>query len=228
MRLHNLIAYAFFGMIAVIMSIKLQAGSYVSSAGADRRIDLSVISPRPVLPIRIFYRLRQFVRGITAHVSADEMLVAAQVLPRAALARFCHMPLDAQRHSLNVLYMLQRDERTTPDLAAAALLHDVGKCAVEQVGFHLSPWLRGPLVLFEALTPDLVAKLARNDPAQGWRYLLHVHLAHATIGAAWAADAECSELTCWLIKHHQDKLTDAPQSDREELLALLQWADSRN
>jgi hypothetical protein len=210
------------------MDIDVQARSSHSSAGTTRRTDLSVIPPRPWLPIRIFYRLRQFVRGITAHVSADEMLVAAQVLPRAALTRFCHMPLDAQRHSLNVLYTLQGQDRTDPDLAAAALLHDVGKSAADRVGVHLSPWLRGPLVLFDALLPNVVEQLAVDDPAQGWRYLLHVHLAHPTIGAQWAADAECSELTCWLIEHHQDTLSGSPQTYNEELLMLLQWADSRN
>ncbi|MBX2999832.1 MAG: HD domain-containing protein [Caldilineaceae bacterium] len=187
-----------------------------------------MISPKPWLPLRIFYRLRQFVRGITAHVSADEMLVVAQVLPKAALTRFCHMPLDAQRHSLNVLYMLQREDLSDPDLAAAALLHDVGKSAAGQIGVQLSPWLKGPLVLLDALLPQWIAGLAQNDPAQGWRYLLHVHLAHPSIGAQWAAEADCSELTCWLIEHHQDTLSGSPQTYNEELLTLLQWADSRN
>jgi hypothetical protein len=225
-----LIVCPFFGMIPVIMSIDIDVQTRLShpSTGTTRRTDLSVISPRPWLPIRIFYRLRQFVRGITAHVSADEMLVAAQVLPRAALTRFCYMPLDAQRHSLNVLYMLQHSDYTDPDLAAAALLHDVGKSAAHRMGVHLSPWLRGPLVLFDALLPKSVEQLAQDDPEQGWRYLLHVHLAHPTIGAQWAAEAECSELTCWLIEHHQDTLNGSPQTYNEELLMLLQWADSRN
>jgi hypothetical protein len=225
-----LIVRPFFGIIPVIMSIDIdvQTRSSHLSTGTTRRRDLSVISPRPWLLIRIFYRLRQFVRGITAQVSADEMLVAAQVLPRAALTRFCHMPLDAQRHSLDVLYTLQNDDRTDPDLAAAALLHDVGKSAAARVGVHLSPWLRGPLVLFDALLPKAVEHLAQDDPGQGWRYLLHVHLAHPIIGAQWAAEAECSELTCWLIEHHQDTLSGLPQTYNEELLMLLQWSDSRN
>jgi hypothetical protein len=210
------------------IDIHAQTRSTYSSTGAHRRTDLSVISSRPLLPIRIFYRLRQFMRGITAHVSADEMLVAAQVLPKAALARFCHMPLDAQRHSLNVLYTLQHSDHTDPDLEAAALLHDVGKSAAEQIGIHLSPWLRGPLVLFDALLPQAVAQLAKDDPTQGWRYLLHVHLAHPSIGAQWAAEADCSELTCWLIEHHQDTLSGLPQTYNDELLALLQWADRSN
>lgn len=167
-------------------------------------------------------------RGIVANVTADEMLVAAEVLPRAALVHFCKMPLDAQRHSLNVLYCLRKAAWVDPDLAAAALLHDVGKVASDEAGVRFSPWLRGPLVLCNALAPGLLQRWAAEDPHCGWRYLLHVHHMHPAIGAHWAAEAECSELTCWLIEHHQDELIASPRSYREQLLALLQWADNRN
>jgi hypothetical protein len=156
------------------------------------------------------------------------MLTVAQVLPRAALAHFCRMPPDAQRHSLNVLYTLQEMEWRDPDLAAAALLHDVGKTAGEQAKIQFTPWLRGPLVLLDAFSPKLVQQWASANPAHGWRYLLHVHRTHPAIGAQWAAESDCSELTCWLIEHHQDELTQSPQEYRDELLTMLQWADSRN
>lgn len=193
-----------------------------------RTSPLPVPARKAVLPVRIFWRIRQFVRGVMAHVDASEMLVVARYLPKAALCRFCHMPLDGQRHSLNLLYTLQQAGWDDPDLAAAALLHDVGKVAGNDAGIPLSPWLRGPLVLLEALAPGKVADLATADPAAGWRYLLHIHREHPAIGAAWAAEDGCSELTCWLIAHHQDKPNDKPTQKREELLSLLQWADSRN
>jgi len=181
-----------------------------------------------LLPVRLFWRVRQFARGLVAHVDAHEMLAVARLLPKAALCRFCEMPLDGQRHSLNVLYALQAAGWDDPDLCAAALLHDVGKVAGNAAGIQLSPWLRGPLVLLDACAPGRVAKLAAGEPSGGWRYLLHVHREHPAIGAAWAAQDGCSETTCWLIAHHQDKPGSAPAQRREELLALLQWADSRN
>lgn len=180
------------------------------------------------LPVRIFWRLRQFVRGVSAHVDAEEMLVVSRVLPRAALCRFCQMPLDAQRHSLNVLYTLQNAGYTDPDLAVAALLHDVGKVAGDQAGIALSPWLRGPLVLLNALAPGKMGELASSDPASGWPYLLYVHRQHPAIGAAWAEEDGCSELACWLIANHQSLPQPATTSPRDELRALLYWADSRN
>lgn len=177
---------------------------------------------------RIYYRVSQFVRGLAAHVEADEMLVAAQVLPKPALARFCQMPVDAQRHSFDVLYSLQDAGYTDPHLAAAALLHDVGKVAANECGAHLHLWLRGPLVLLHALMPDRMRRWATDIPDSGWRYILHVHLTHPQIGATWASQTHCSELTCWLIEHHQDNLTGRPKDYKERLLTVLQWADNRN
>jgi hypothetical protein len=194
----------------------------------SNRVTSTQISAKPVALLRFYQRLRQFVTGLCAHVSADEMLVVSQVLPKAALARFCQMPLDAQRHSLNVLYTLESANWTDPDLAAAALLHDVGKVASADAGLQFSPWLRGPLVILEALAPHLIQRMAADDPSRGWRYLLHVHQHHPAIGAAWAAEDNCSELTCWLIAHHQDELVAPPGNAREEMLVMLQWADHHN
>jgi HD domain len=215
------------------MSIDIEINTHAPLTHTRRNRRLAS-QPRPVphkpapLPIRIFWRLRQFVRGVFAHVDADEMLVVAGLLPKAALCRFCEMPLDGQRHSLNVLYTLHAAGWDDPELAAAALLHDVGKSAGQAAGIRLTPWLRGPLVLLNALAPAKIAEWAGDSPAAGWRYLLHIHQEHPAIGAAWAAADGCSELTCWLIAHHQNKPDSAPVQRREELLALLQWADSRN
>jgi predicted HD phosphohydrolase len=148
---------------------------------------------------------------------------------------FTQLPIDAQRHSLSVLEELQRVGLSSRDLAVAALLHDVGKLAAAQAGVHISLWLRGPLVLLEQ-APRLVRWLASARPQAGWRYALHVHNAHAQIGAQWAQERGCSELSCWLIEHHQDKLAtgtfDSPavdgQDERLKLLRSLQWADGRN
>lgn len=194
---------------------------------------------------RILRRIRQFMRGITASVSAEEQEQAAQLLPPAGLIRFRQMPVDAQRHSINVLDSLQRAGWNNPELAAAALLHDVGKLAAAEAGLTFNAWVRTALVLLETFAPNLAFRLAVDDAAGGWRYLLHVHVAHPCIGARWAEEDGCSPLTCWLVAHHQDK-TEVSDSSLEQprweagstlqkageghmrLLAALQWADSQN
>lgn len=157
----------------------------------------------------------------------------AKTLPAAAIPLFTHMPVDAQRHSLNVWANVQAAGETHPDLAVAALLHDCGKVAAAHGGVVLGLWLRGPLVLLEALLPQMAARWASPDPAQRWRYALYVQREHPAIGAAWASKAGCSALSCWLIAHHQTPVATlagrAGVSDEaRRLLAVLQQADDGN
>lgn len=184
---------------------------------------------RPAGWRRAQYRVRQFWQGVGAQVSRKEHELAANVLPPAALELFERMPVDAERHCLNVYYAVSAripDAGANSDLAAAALLHDAGKLAAEEAGVRLSPWLRGPLVLLEAWTPALLRRAARSDPKNGWRYAVYVHFEHPRLGEEMARRAGCSELTCWLIGHHQDKAAvDLQDEYRQRLLATLQQAD---
>ncbi len=175
------------------------------------------------------YRVGQFWRGLHARPTAADLALARRLLGPQAAPLFEAMPADAQQHSLHVLHMLRQAGHDHPDLAAAALLHDAGKVAAAAGGVRLGLWLRGPLVLLERFAPKLLHQWARGDPGAGWRYALYVHLAHAAIGAAWAAQRGCSPLTCWLIEHHQDPRAAHPGSDEpQRLLAALQWADGAN
>lgn len=176
---------------------------------------------------RIRYRIEQFCKGLQASLRAPDECLAESVLSPAELALFRRMPLDARRHSLDVLRALQREGDVPHPLAVAALLHDVGKAAATEMGAYLGLWMRGPIVLLEALAPGLLKRLAAPQPARSFRYALYVQLHHAAIGAAWAQEAGCSELTCWLIAHHQDSSANG-DPDRMVLLARLRRADSEN
>jgi len=167
------------------------------------------------------YRLRQFFRGLAATlqptIHPEEVELVRRVLTTEAFSLFGSLPRDAQRHSLNVLNSLAEHGTVADDLAAAALLHDVGKLAAQRAGIALGLWLRGPLVLAELAAPAILARAARNDPQSGWRYLVWVHFEHGAIGAEWAAAAGCSKRTCWLIAHHDgdvDSLTQV-QADKQ-------------
>ncbi|NJN81577.1 MAG: prephenate dehydrogenase/arogenate dehydrogenase family protein [Caldilineaceae bacterium] len=155
------------------------------------------------------YRVGQFFAGFRARVSAEESELAADLLPAGAAALFDQMPVDAQRHSLNVFYTLRGAGFDQPDLLAAALLHDVGKTATGRNGARLTLWWRGPLVLAETISPRILRRLAKES-GTGWRHLIHIHLEHARIGAEWARLAGCSPLTCWLIETHQAKAPTEP------------------
>lgn len=194
---------------------------------------------------RIRYRLQQFLNGLYAGVNADEQATAMTWLPKQAQPLFAAMPLDARRHSLNVLATLLAAGYDDPDLCAAALLHDMGKVAAQEAGVPISLWVRGPMVVAEAIAPDFLHAQARTEQNAGWRYAIHVQLEHPAIGAQRARAAGCSELTCWLIASHQDggqscdtdRDTHRDEADldaaetteyRQQLLAALQWADGLN
>jgi hypothetical protein len=194
----------------------------MTATGAPR-----VPNPQPVRWTRVRYRVGQFLRGVGGSIPAAELSAATAMLPPDAAALFLRMPADAQRHSLNVLWMLQVDATLAPDLAAAALLHDVGKVAADDAGAYLGLWLRGPMVIAAALWPGLLRRLASDRPGRSLRYALYVQEQHPAIGAAWARDAGCSPLTCWLIEHHQDKIPAGDEQQRT-LLAQLQAADEAN
>ncbi len=177
---------------------------------------------------RVRYRLRQFRRGWGATISAADHAEVERLLTPAGAALFARMPADAQAHSLRVLHSLQAAGDTPPDLAAAALLHDVGKAAAGEAGVYLGLWLRGPLVLLEAWRPDLLVRWAAPRPEAGLRYAFYVQQQHPQMGADWARAAGCSELTCWLIAHHQEQAPAPYTAAAKEYLARLQWADGRN
>ena len=176
---------------------------------------------------RVRYRLKQFWLGVGASLNLQDWATVHALLSPAQYALFERMPVDAQDHSLRVLATVQAQGRVGPDLAAAALLHDVGKVAAREQGAYLGLWLRGPMILAEALLPGLLDYLADARPSASVRYALSVQQHHAAIGAQWAQEAGSTPLTCWLIEHHQDK-QQSGTAEQCALLARLQAADGAN
>ena len=159
------------------------------------------------------------------------------------LARIRAKDAYLMEHSMNVAILLANfgrylglERSVLKELTLGGLLHDVGKIAAEQSGRGIHLWLRGPLVLAEAMAPRMMDGYADDSPTSGWRYLLHVHLEHPAIGAQMAAQAGCDELTCWLIAQHQETPESIGQTgslfaqDEQaiRLLSALRRADQRN
>lgn len=175
----------------------------------------------------VFYRIRQFIDGLFSFARPEDESPAQALLSPAELVLFRRMPVDARRHSLHVLKTLRCDGEIPHELAVAALLHDVGKVAARDVGAYLGLWLRGPIVLAEALAPAWLHRLEDSRPSGGLRYALYVQAHHPEIGAEWERHAGGDALTCWLIEHHQDN-TIADGTPEGALLARLQAADNAN
>jgi hypothetical protein len=165
----------------------------------------------------IHYRVGQFIRALTARVPEREMVQAVQVLTPAARALFRHQAVQDQHHALAVYRTLRQAGHTSPQLLAAALLHDVGKAAI-----RLPAWQRAIIVLLERFAPCLLARLGQGEPQEsarpvpsaaegslldGWRRSFVIHVHHPEIGARWAQEAGCSPLTVALIRQHHKNIS---------------------
>lgn len=172
------------------------------------------------IPSSVIYRVRQFARALGAKVQPEELHLVKGYLTPVQLELFRSMPRNDQRHGLDVFGTLLQEGYTDRALLQAALLHDVGKA-----GRGLRLWHRVAIVLIRAVRPELVLRMARDEPGN-WRYPFYVHLHHAAWGAELAQRAGCLPLAVELIRRHQDPLPAAWREAR--LLAALQAADGDN
>jgi len=168
---------------------------------------------------RAVYRVRQFFHALAAPMTREDEQEARQALTPAACALFLRQAPADRRHGLAVYRALVAQGARSPDLLAAALLHDVGKS-----GAPLLLGVRVAAVLVERFAPRLWERLGREE-ARGWRRPLVAYRRHAETGAEWAAQAGCSELTAALIRRHHEKVGDAEGQDA--FLAALQDVDKK-
>jgi hypothetical protein len=178
---------------------------------------------------RAAYRVRQFCQAVLAQaqpLGTAEITDVQSCLPASAWPLFFNMSAGDQRHSLQVLHVLQGQGHQDPALWQAALLHD---CAKHGGGIRL--WHRVIVVLIAAFWPALAARYRRaKAPARtSWRYPLWLHWHHPEQGAAMAAAAGCDPVAARLIARHQDYgPANAKDPEFESWLQALQAADDDN
>jgi hypothetical protein len=170
--------------------------------------------------LRVLYRLRQFVGGLTARVSEADRREADEVLPPAARLWFRSLPRDAQWHGLAVMRDLRCAGHERRELLAAALLHDAGKSEAAH-----GPVVRALMVLARKFAPDWLARRARLDwrSARGLNRVAAVAVQHPQIAAERAAQCGCDPITIDLIRRHQAKA-----ESNDDLLRALQQVDDRH
>lgn len=165
------------------------------------------------------YRVRQFVRALTAPLAEETTPPELNILSAPQRALFERMHPADRRHALGLYRALVGAGERREDLLVAALLHDVGKAAGP------APlWVRVVVVLLERFTPGLLARLGTGE-AEGWRRPFVTYRRHPEIGAEWAAAAGCSPTTVTLIRHHHDDSAEELDSETSDLLQILRQAD---
>lgn len=148
----------------------------------------------------ILYRTRQFWAALSAAPAGKDLDLAAQTLSREQFALFRRMQPSEQAHSLEVLQGLLRQEPIERELAAAALLHDVGK-----IRFPLRTWERVLIVIAQSALPRQAKAWGAAEP-DGWKRPFVVAEKHPDWGADLAEQAGLGTRGVEVIRRHQRKL----------------------
>jgi HD domain-containing protein len=167
---------------------------------------------------RALYRAGQFFRGFITAVEPDDARTVAALLSPAELQLFLTQRPRDRRHAVLTMRHLERIaalEGATPsdELRTTALLHDVGKGPLRVEDRVL-------FVILEAVSPDLVNRLADEHAARWQRALWQLHH-HATLGAQQLTAVGSSPRVIELTSIHHLPVTS--EDDRE--LAWLLAAD---
>ena len=161
------------------------------------------------------HRVAQFWRHSSARVTAAELNAVRELLGPGLATFFSELPVNDQRHGLDVLDSVRgMDSQPPVILQQAALLHDIGK-----VGARLSVVERSLTVLLTSIAPRLLDLAIRARPAFALRYATYAN--HARIGADRLRAAGAAELAAVVAEHH------APQPSLE-VTRRLQRADGAN
>ena len=170
------------------------------------------------------YRIQQGMRALLAFSQQPDYELAARYLDERQMALFRRLSRGEQLHSLSVLRdVLAQETHTPPELAQAALLHDVGKirCPTSILQKTLA-------VLGRALVPAQYARWSQGDPRNYWRRGLVVHEQHPAWSAELCAEAGMTEPALWLVAHHADPPQRWHDHPNGHLLRRLQRADDAN
>ncbi len=169
----------------------------------------------------LLYRVQQLYRSIFQGPPRDEDAIVQPYLTPELNTLFFQMSGADRAHSIRVLSKLQDNGERDPDLLAAALLHDVGKCRSP-----INSIERTLAVLAERWIPSRVDAWSQGEP-HGWRKPFVVSRQHPSWGANMVREAGGSATLAKLILAHQSAVgTGDPRTD--DLLLKLQQADATN
>jgi len=170
------------------------------------------------------HRLRQGLRALFAFARpVDDELVGRYLSPDQ-LSAFKQLRRGEQLHCLNVLRaVLAQADSTPPDLAVAALMHDVGKIRSPQ-----RLWQKSIAVLVRTFAPSEFERLSHGDPRRWLNRPFVVYVDHPAWSAEILAQTGASDAAIWLVAHHADSAEQWRNHELFPLLQRLQAADDTN
>ncbi|MEM7334801.1 MAG: HD domain-containing protein [Chloroflexota bacterium] len=170
----------------------------------------------------VVYRTRQFAADINPSLLSDVAVreIKAQLSEKESRLYFRYS-LSDQDHAYKVYKMLREAGHAHPHLLTAALLHDIGKSR-----YTITVWDRVWPVLVKKIFPSLYHQWGEAE-ATSWKRPFVIIKKHPDWGAEMATSVGSHPTVISLICRHQDKLNQI-ETEEDQLLSLLQWADDQN
>ncbi len=174
----------------------------------------------------VVYRLGQGLRALASLLLPlpVETTLAEQHLTPEEFALFRRLKRSEQQHSLRVLRTVfaQADE-TSPALAAAALLHDVGK-----IRYPVDLFGKTLPVLVKIVLPERVTRWSHGDPANPLIRPFVTYFHHPAYSGELLQAAGSHPDVVWLAAHHADAPDCWGGHPLLPLLIRLQAADDKS
>ena len=168
-------------------------------------------------------RIQQGLRALFAFSRPVNDTLAADYLTPPLMALFRNMRRSERLHSLRVLRGLLAEGDVPPELAIAALLHDVGKTR-----YPLMIWQKTLPVLVKLVNPALVTRWSGGDAKNLLLRPFVVYVHHPEWSAELLAAAGAPERAVWLARHHQEAPALWANHPDAPLLQRLHDADDMN
>ena len=118
----------------------------------------------------MFYRVKQFVKAITAKVSQEEIKWVKRYLSEAECSLFFKLRIYEQRHCLDVAYLLKEKTQESQEMIRLGLLHDIGKMV-----YPLNPIEKSIMVILDKASKGRMRKLKKFK-------MVKCYYEHAQIG----------------------------------------------
>ncbi len=172
------------------------------------------------------YRLGQGLRALAALIlplPLDTTLAERFLTPQEMIL-FRRLKRSEQQHSLRVLRaVLTQADETPPALAAAALLHDVGKTRypVGLIGKTLP-------VLVKIIAPERITRWSQGDPAHPLIRPFITYCHHPAYSGELLQAAGSDPDVLWLAAHHAESPDGWGGHPLLPLLIRLQAADDKS
>jgi hypothetical protein len=176
-----------------------------------------------MVSVGVVYRLQQGLRALLSFSQPVEWALAERYLSPRLLVLFKQMNRDEQLHSLAVLRDVLAQSDTPTDLAAAALLHDVGKSR-----YPIGVWQKTFAVMVRAIVPDAYYRWSKGSPLNLWERPFVVYEQHPVWSAQMLREAGASDTVCWLAGEHATVAEKWQSHPQVEWLRRLQQADNQN